>query len=197
MNVGEHDRLIANLVMWGNIAALDEDAALVRVDCDGMLTDWIPWIELRAGPEETTWNPPGEGEQVIVLSPCGDPAQGVALGGIYQNKFPAPANKKTLRRRKYPDGTTVDYDIETHTMTVNAGSGSVIVNCAKAEVHATDSVLLDTPKTKTSGDLEVGGGITATKDITTKADVKAGDISLTKHHHTAQGATAPTTPSQA
>lgn len=197
MNTGELYRLLANLIMIGVVDQLDEDNERVRVAADGMLTDWIPWGERRAGPTKRTWEPPDVGEQVVVLSPYGDPAQAVVLCSINQDKFPAPANKKTIDRTVYSDGTTVEYDTATTTLTVDVGKGKVVVNCNTAEVHAAESVLLDTPKTKTTGDLEVGGGITAQKDIATQADVKAGDISLLKHHHTAQGATAPTTAAQA
>ena len=38
------------MLMLGVVSELDEAQARVRVDCDGMRTDWIPWIERRAGP---------------------------------------------------------------------------------------------------------------------------------------------------
>lgn len=195
--VGEHDRLIGNLVMLGVIAELDEEQARVRVDCDGMRTGWIPWVAGRAGPGVRTWSAPEVGEQVVVVSPYGDPTQGVVIGSVYQDAFDAPATVKTKHRTEYADGSVVEYDRATTTLTVNVGSGKVIVNCATAEVHATESVTLDTPKTHATGDLKVDGKIDADGNITTPAEVKAGDIGLKAHHHTAQGATAPTTPSQA
>jgi|SRR6185437_393961 len=184
MSTDELQRLLANMVMIGVVDQLDEANGLVRVSVDGMLTEWIPWGERRAGPLKRTWSPPGIGEQVVVLSPYGDPAQGVAVCSIPQDAFPAPANSKTVDRTTYSDGTVVDYDTSTETLTVNVGAGKVVVNCKTAEVHATDSVLLDTPTTKTTGDLQVGGGITAQDDITTQADVKAGSISLKTHKTT-------------
>lgn len=197
MNVGDHDRQIANLAMIGVVEELDVAAARVRVSCDGMLTDWIPWSAVRAGPGVRTWSAPEVGEQVIVLSPYGDPAQGVVVGSIYQQDYPAPASVKTTHRTEYADGSFVDFDRVTSTLTVTVGKGKVIVNCATAEVHASDSATIDTPMTKVTGDLEVVGAIKAGKDIMTPADMKAGDISVKQHHHDAQGATAPTTPSKA
>ncbi|MBO8044035.1 phage baseplate assembly protein V, partial [Pseudomonas aeruginosa] len=46
----EHARLIGNLLMIGVVRELDEANGRVRVDADGMLTDWIPWLERGAGP---------------------------------------------------------------------------------------------------------------------------------------------------
>lgn len=69
-------------------------------------------------------------------------------------------------------------------------------------------VTIDAPKTKTTHDLEVGGdlkvtgttelqgAVTADDTITASGEVKSGNIGLQAHHHTAQGATSPTTPSQ-
>lgn len=192
----EHARLIGNLLMIGVVRELDEAGGRVRVDADGMLTDWIPWLERRAGPGVRSWCAPEPGEQVVLACPYGDPGQALVLGSLYQDRFPAPADTRQLQRTQYADGSLIEYDRETTTLTITVGSGKVIVNCANAEVHASESVLLDTPSIKATGDLDVTGAITAGKDISTSADVKAGAISLKSHKHTAQGPTAPTTPAQ-
>lgn len=62
---------------------------------------------------------------------------------------------------------------------------------------ASESIVLDTPSIKASGDLDVSGAISAGKDISTPGEIKAGAIGLKAHKHTAQGPTAPTTPAQA
>ncbi|WP_323162860.1 phage baseplate assembly protein V [Stenotrophomonas maltophilia] len=193
----ENVRMLANMVLVGVVTELDEAEARVRVDADGMLTDWIPWAERRAGPGVRTWCAPEVGEQVVIACPYGDPGQAVVLGSVFYDKHPAPAAVKSKHRTEYADGSVVEYDRETTTLTVNVGAGKVIVNCAVAEVHATESVTLDTPTTHATGDLKVDGKIEAGADITTPAEVKAGDIGLKAHKHTAQGPTAPTTPAQA
>lgn len=192
----EHARLIANLVIVGVVTELDEAAARVRVDADGMLTDWVPWLERRAGPGVRTWCPPEPGEQVMIACPYGDPAQAVVLGSVYRDAHPAPGDTKLVHRTVYADGSVVEYDREANALAVTVGSGSVTINCADATVNATDSVTLNTPATHATGDLSVDGKIEAGGDITTPAEVKAGDIGLKSHKHTAQGATAPTTPAQ-
>ncbi|HEL4297248.1 phage baseplate assembly protein V [Stenotrophomonas sp. GD03930] len=193
----EHARLIGNLLMIGVVRELDEAAARVRVDADGMLTDWIPWLERRAGPGMRSWCAPEPGEQVVLACPYGDPGQALVLGSLYQDRFAAPADSRLRQRTQYADGSIVEYDQETTTLSVNVGSGKVIVTCASAQVIASESVLLDTPSIKATGDLDVTGAITAGKDISTPAEIKAGAIGLKAHKHTAQGPTAPTTPAQA
>lgn len=157
----EHGRLIANLLMLGVVTELDESEARVRVDADGMMTDWIPWAERRAGPGVRTWSAPEVGEQVIIACPYGDPGQAVVLGSVYRDQYPAPAGAKTTHRTEYADGTVVEYDRETTTLTVNVGKGNVIVNCQQAEVHASASVLLDTPTTRATGSISADGNVSA------------------------------------
>ena len=81
------------------------------------------------------------------------------------------------------------------------------MNCQTAELHASQSALVDTPSTTITGDtvieksLTVKGGITGqggmqisggsgasvTGDLKTTGDVVAGAISLKSHTHTEQG----------
>lgn len=48
-----------------------------------------------------------------------------------------------------------------------------------------------------SGGIAISGAVTGDSTATFTGEVKAGNIGLQAHHHTAQGATAPTTPAQA
>ena len=192
----EHARLIGNLLMIGVVRELDEAGGRVRVDADGMLTDWIPWLERRAGPGVRSWCAPEPGEQVLLACPYGDPGQALVLGSLYQDRFPAPADSRLRHRTEFADGSVVEYDQETATLNVDVGSGKVIVTCASAQVIASASIVLDSPSVKATGDLDVTGAIRAGKDISTPGEVKAGAIGLKAHKHTAQGPTAPTTPAQ-
>lgn len=157
----ENSRLIANLLMFGVVTELDEAGARVRVDADGMLTDWIPWAERGAGPGVRTWSAPEPGEQVIIACPYGDPAQAVVLGSIYRDAFPAPAGVKTKHRTVYADGTVVEYDRDNSALTVDVGSGTVTINCKQAEVHASAAVVLATPTTRATGSASANGNLSA------------------------------------
>jgi len=185
---GHHDRQIGNMLAIGVIAELDTTTKRVRVDVDGMKTDWIPWLTQRAGPNRD-WHPPEVGAQVLVASPYGDPAQGVVVGSIYQNDFDAPADVATVDRAVFEDGSVIEYDREAHQLKVDVGDGTVIVNCKLATVTATEKITFDTPEAHFTGK------ITAEDDITTTAEVKAGDIGLKSHKHTEEGDGNPTSPS--
>lgn len=198
----EFARLLANVIMLGVVSELDETGARVRVDADGLRTDWIPWGERRAGPGARTWAPPGVGEQVIIACPYGDPSQAVVLASVYQDAYSAPADQSTLHRTAYPDGTVIEYDSSARRLTVNAGAGEVHIHCSTARVVASQVVELDTPSVRITGDLQVDGSgsvqgsMSVQGDVSSQGEVWAENIGLKAHHHTAQGATAPTTSAQ-
>ncbi len=176
--VSELERLFANLVRVGVVAALDESAARVTVDLGEVVTEWLPWVTHRAGATRT-WSAPSPGEQVLVLAPYGDLAQAVVLPAVYQEAHPAPASTKDVERVVLPDGSTVDYDSATHRLTVTVGSGQVVVNCGSATVNAAQAVTLNAPQTTCTGALTVEGLFTYQAGMTgTGASSIAGDLAV-------------------
>lgn len=169
--LSELQRAQAGMVRLGTIIALDAANARVRVAAGGLETDWLPWVTARAGATRT-WSAPRVGEQVVVLAESGNPSQGVVIPSIYQDAHPAPANSQDIEATVYPDGSRVEYDSASHTLTVTVGTGQVVVNCKSATVNcetaamkASTSVTLDTPNTICTGNLTVanslamGGGV--------------------------------------
>lgn len=158
--LSEMGRQMANLIRVGTITQLDEANARVKVNTSGLTTDWLPWASSRAG-NTRTWSPPRVGEQVMIASPFGDMGQAVVIGSLFSDSKPAPASSKDQETTVYPDGSTVDYNSATNTLTVTvAGTGNVVINCKVATVNAETSVTLDTPETHCTGNLVVDGSLT-------------------------------------
>ena len=65
----EASRRIANVIRYGVVKETDYEKALIRVELqDGeLLTDWIPWVTLRAGNDKFWWAPE-EGEVMLLLA---------------------------------------------------------------------------------------------------------------------------------
>jgi phage baseplate assembly protein V len=175
-------QILANLFRYGTVQAVDVDSKRVTVKVGGVNTKPLPWVTWRAG-RVRTWSPPSVGEQVMVLSPNGDLAAGVALPSLFSN-----ANDK-------PDGATADnvivgfgdgavllYDMASHLLRVTLPAGGRI------EASAPDGFKL-TGDVDIAGKLHVSDAVTvdstlhASKDVSSDADVKAGNISLTNHPH--------------
>ncbi|MDL4863270.1 phage baseplate assembly protein V, partial [Halomonas elongata] len=127
-------RLIHNIARLGTIAAVDHGRARVRVRDGELLTAWLPWVEQRAGTTRT-WNPPTEGEQVLLISPGGDPAAAVVITGLYRQAHPAPASTGDVWHTVMPDGAVIEYDHATsHLQATLPGSATLD---AQADVTVT------------------------------------------------------------
>ncbi len=161
MNITDLLRRLDNLIRLGTIAAVDHQAARCTVSSGGLRIPNLPWLGLRAG-ASSDWDPPTVGEQCILLSPSGEPAQGIALIGLYSQQRPAPSNSANLRRRTYPDGAAIDYDHVSHTLTATLPAGGQ----GKLTAPGGVSIL---------GDVDITGLVTVSEDV-----IAAG-ISLVNH----------------
>jgi phage baseplate assembly protein V len=159
--IAELSRRLANLVMLGKVVGVDHVAACVKVKVGELVTAWRPWLALRAGGDRD-WHPPEAGEQVVLLSPNGDPAQSVILVGLYQDASPAPSDDPDIHLIQYADGAQISYDRKQHKLS--------------ATLPAQASVELITP-----------GGMTIEGDVTIAGSVFVGGVLIdsggnTNHH---------------
>jgi phage baseplate assembly protein V len=219
MDSNEIQRQARNAVRKGSVLQVNHAAALCRVtvgdpdtDGAGLQTNWIPWLTFAAG-STRDWLPPTEGEQVLLLCPMGDPAQGVALRGLFSDAVPAPSASPDTHTRTYPDGARIEYDHASHSLLVElpasatvriVAPGSVTVQTKSATVQA-ENITLDAQQTTCTGAMTVkgpfafeagmigmgGAGSTSTMHIDGAAnftgEVKSKGKSLPHHTHREQG----------
>lgn len=162
-SIAELLRMVKNTVRFGTIEKLDEKVRMkVRVKTGDIITNWIPWIVRRAGPDREFWCPEPK-EQVVILSPGGDMAQGVVLPALYSNKFPANADDRDIHRVDYKDGSWVEHDRKTGDFKLYS-TGSVMLNCEK------DAVI----NVGRNADVQIGGWgqIVAQKDLLIKSKTR-------------------------
>ncbi|SPR99550.1 Bacteriophage P2 Baseplate assembly protein GPV [Cupriavidus taiwanensis] len=120
----------------------------MRVKAGGMTTDWLPWLERRAGATRT-WNPPTVGEQVVLLCPSGELRNGVILTGVPTDAKDVPSHSADETVTHYPDGAVTRY---------NHAAGALFVGGVKTVVlEAATSVLVKCPSTTFDGDVTVKG----------------------------------------
>jgi phage baseplate assembly protein V len=108
--VAELERMVRNIVRKGVIVEADYPAARIRVQSGGIVTGWIPWLTTRAQGERSWWAP-RVGEQVVLFSPGGDPAQALALPAIYHDGASAPQADPDVHYIEYPDGAFWMHDM--------------------------------------------------------------------------------------
>lgn len=155
-----------NLIQYGTIVAIDlSGKALVRVQIDDRVTDWLPY-KMKASAFVKIWIPPQIGEQVEVHSPYGEADSGTVEGSIYNKecKEPDGANAHTMIM-EFHNGARVDVNTQANTMMIGNPGDITLKSLSKISL---DAPVIDLPK----GDLVVAKTITDEKG------------SVTSHHHT-------------
>jgi len=166
MSIELHRRL-ENLIRLGKIKTIhpSKPFSTVTVNLGAITTGKLRFISLRTGADQT-WDPPSIGEEVIVFSPSGVLEMGVVIYGLNNKDNPAISDDLNKKIRLFEDGCILSYDVKTHHLEAVLPEGGTVD--IVADVHIT-------------GKLSVSETITAEKDISTSADVKAGNISLKSH----------------
>ena len=141
------NRRLESMIRLGTIAAVDHGAARCQVKTGGLVTEWLPWLERRAGTTRD-WDPPTVGEQCLLLSPSGEPGAGIVLTGIASNANPMPSGDKNKQVRNWPDGARHHYDHASHDWQLEVPDGG----CIRLKIGSTtlelrgDGTTLTTPK---------------------------------------------------
>ena len=133
-------RAMASMVRVGTITAVDPATARAKVSFGGDTESaWLPLGVGRAGGARV-WSPPVVGEQVVIVSPGGDTAQGVITASIACDAFPPPSS----------DGATYQISLP----------GGVVIKVAGGAVEITAP-----GKVKITGDVEIDGQVDVTGDV--------------------------------
>ena len=165
----EAARRVNNVLRLGTVAEVRHAApARCRVQTGDNLTDWLPWLTLRAGGAQdgTAWWPPVVGEQVLLLAPGGDLAQAVVLPGVFSDQRPQGSSTPGAFRLDFADTAHLEYLPGQH-LHMRFGDTTLTLGAGSIEAAA--------------------GGGTFTLDgsgLRGEPDVVSGSISLRHHLHT-------------
>lgn len=146
------DAVLKNLVRVGRVSSINPGAGTIRVvfeDRQNMVSYDLP-VLVRQSLKNKDYFMPDIGEQVVCLFLPSGNAQGFCLGSFYSDVDRPPVSNPDKRHVTFADGTSVEYDRGTHTLTVNA-QGPV-------NITATVGVTVNS-------DLRVNGNISATGTI--------------------------------
>lgn len=168
-------RLLENLVRYGRIAAVQHQPPRVRVRTGDLTTTWLPWLTTRAGKDQT-WDPPTEGEQVVVIAPSGQLANAFVLTGLYQDAIPANDDRPDLHRRSYRDGAVIEYDSHAHHLGVTLPASATLSLVSDGGLHIVGTLTHQ-------GDYIQQGNQQVSGTVTVGEDVIAAGVSLVNHPH--------------
>lgn len=144
----ETDRLLSGLLMAGAIEAVDHQTARARVRSGDWVSTWLPWSSLSAG-QVRRWRAPTVGEQVMVLSPSGQPEQGMILPGFYTTPgYDQPDNSDHATSEHMPDGAYFEYDWEHHRWLVQVPlTGELVMRVGRSFIRiADDHIAIVSPR---------------------------------------------------
>lgn len=161
-----HDRMLACLIIPCRVVAVDLAAARVRVsDGSGWTSAWLRWHAQAAG-QARHWRAPSLGEQGVLLSPSGEPAQGTFLPGLYGNGGNAPDNREQVEVWRFADGASLSYDWQASHYDVQLPGGSVSIKVGSNSVLVTDAAIsLQAPTINLTGKVTVDGPLQVSGDI--------------------------------
>lgn len=172
----EHDRRIAAMIQAGTVEEVDYATARCRVRVGDWVSAWVPWQTLSGGAVRH-WNPPSVGEQCMMMSPSGEPANGFVLPGFYtQQHQGAPANTGNVIAWAMPDGAAIEYNHATGTL--NA------VGVKVAIIRASQAIKIYCDDVQIEGNVTITGDLDVTGIIHSDTDVLADSISGKAHDHT-------------
>lgn len=174
-NIATLSRLLENLIRFGIVAEVQMQPPRVRVQTGDLLTAWLPWIALRAGLDQD-WDPPTENEQVILFSPSGQLANGVALTGIFSDEHVANGDRAGLHRRTYRDGAVIEYDSVAHHLRAVLPEAGTTELISQGGIHIVGPIIHEGDYTQTGNQIITG-------KTTVSEDVVAAGISLVNHLH--------------
>lgn len=172
-------RRVANMIRLGTVAEVDHAAKRCTVKTGNLLTAPLPWAVHRAGNARTKWAP-SQGEQVILLSPSGDPAAAIALPGLYSDRFPCPEGGDNAQVTVHPDGARIAYDPDTHQLDAVLPDGGKANVIAPGGLHITGDITI-TGKLHATDAATFDASVTVGDKLTAQTDVVGGGISLKSH----------------
>ncbi|AXO88997.1 phage baseplate assembly protein V [Pseudomonas parafulva] len=162
----QHDRMLAGLLIPCRVVAVDLAAAMVRVsDGDDWTSAWVRWHAQAAG-KARHWRAPSLGEQGVLVSPSGEPAQGTFVPGLYGNAGGPPDNRDHVEVWRFDDGGSLVYDWQAKSYTITLPSGTATVKVGGSEVVVTDDAITATAGAVTiTGPVVINGTLRVTGDI--------------------------------
>ncbi|MEE1902681.1 phage baseplate assembly protein V [Pseudomonas inefficax] len=174
------DRMLAGLLIPCYVVAVDLVDAKVRVTDGGDWTSaWVRWHSLAAG-KARHWRAPSIGEQGMLVSPSGEPAQGTFVPGLYGKAGDRPDNRDHVETWRFDDGGSIVYDWAANSYTIKLPTGTVNIEVGSSKATITDDAISAKSKAITAeaqtytaiapeillrGNVKIDGPLLVTRDI--------------------------------
>ncbi|TDF78235.1 phage baseplate assembly protein V [Pseudomonas sp. H9] len=161
-----HDRMLATLIIPCRVVGVDLAAAKVRVsDGAGWTSAWVRWHSQAAG-KARHWRSPSLGEQGVLLSSSGEPAQGTFVPGLYGSAGDQPDNRDHVAVWRFDDGGSLIYDWQASSYTIDLPGGTLNLKVGGSSAVVTaDSINAKASHISLTGEVQINGALRVTGDI--------------------------------
>ena len=124
--------VMSEMIRVGRVTSTDDTAGTARVqfqDRNGLVSFNLRVVVRNSLQNKDYWMPDINEQVLCLFMPIGI-ENGWIIGSFYSDVTTAPASTKDKRRTTFEDGTTVEYDRDSHTLTVDIpeSGGNVVVN---------------------------------------------------------------------
>ncbi|MDR5887560.1 phage baseplate assembly protein V [Vreelandella janggokensis] len=136
----ELERRLNNMVMVGTVLEVDHPTRKLKVEIGEIRTAWLNW-PAEMGRNYRRWRPLRKGQQVVLSSPSGDPAQAVITGMLYSNALSAPSSNPDLDLIEFEDGTRFQYDSANHECVAQTGESQITMDRDRILLSSNGSTL--------------------------------------------------------
>ena len=187
--LGEHDRMIAAMLMPCVVVGVDLAAGAVRVSNGEWTSAWVRWHSLAAG-KARHWRSPSLSEQGVLFNPSGQAGMGTFIPGLYGDAGAQPDNRDHVEVWRFDDGGSLVYDWQAKSYTITLPTGTVMIKVGGTEVVVTDNAV--TVKSGTidlegavniKGPVNIDGPLLVTGNIDGAANIMAAGTSDNHHTH--------------
>ena len=170
---GEHDRMIAAMIMPCVVVGVDLMAPAVRVKSGDWVSAWVRWHSQAAG-KARHWRAPSLGEQGILFNPSGQAGMGTFVPGLYGAAGAPPDNRDHVEVWRFDDGGSLVYDWEAKSYSITVPTGTVTITVGATEAVVTDNaVTVTTTNIKLIADVAIEGSLSVTKDLAVQGALHA------------------------
>ena len=87
------------------------------------------------------WRAPSMGEQGVLVSSSGEPAQGTFVPGLYGNAGAQPDNRDHVEVWRFDDGGSLVYDWAANSYTIKLPTGTVNIEVGGSKAVLTDNAI--------------------------------------------------------
>lgn len=139
----------------------DDSGVFVRcqlLDKDGLVTRWLPVKQFGSRSTGSYWCPEIGDDVNVQFLPNSETGEGIVDGSFYNTGNPPPYEDVNTRAIRWKDGTSVKYNQEDHTMTIDT-KGPINLETTGPVSMKAETITIKAGTIKLEGKVEIEGDI--------------------------------------